>query len=177
MPTWPWGVLHCQHGQWGLEALIPWWLRAGTCTTSNPEETDKHLWRESTGLFMVCYMFGVFCCYKLLVIQWMMWRILDTFHLRKSLKVRRSVLSSIWIQIRRYCLIQTPDSNSGDIPYDSGPAVFPQVWFSTKTKSSGGRLFFGSMAHLVWSNDLQNEPALWREGLKIQPKHHRSQEL
>ena len=35
------GVLHCQHGQWGLEALIPWWLRAGSCTTSNPEER-KH---------------------------------------------------------------------------------------------------------------------------------------
>ena len=30
------GVLHCQHGQWGLEAMIPWWLRRG-CATENPE--------------------------------------------------------------------------------------------------------------------------------------------
>ena len=35
------GVLHCQHGQWGLEALIPWWFRAGTCVTSNPEALLK----------------------------------------------------------------------------------------------------------------------------------------
>ena len=35
------GVLHCQHGQWGLEALIPWWFRAGTCVTSNPEESAQ----------------------------------------------------------------------------------------------------------------------------------------
>ena len=42
--------------------------------------------------------------------------------------------------------------------------LFPH-WFPTN--SSGGRLFSGSMAHLVWSNDLQNEPALWRDGLKI----------
>lgn len=31
------GVLHCQHGQWGLEALIPYWLRRGSCWTSDPE--------------------------------------------------------------------------------------------------------------------------------------------
>ncbi|CAK9112600.1 unnamed protein product [Durusdinium trenchii] len=37
------GVLHCQHGQWGLEALIPWWLRRGSCVTNNPEEADYFL--------------------------------------------------------------------------------------------------------------------------------------
>ncbi|CAJ1415432.1 unnamed protein product [Effrenium voratum] len=36
------GVLHCQHGQWGLEAMIPWWLRRG-CATENPEEADYFL--------------------------------------------------------------------------------------------------------------------------------------
>lgn len=34
------GVLHCQHGQWGLEALIPHWLLQGSCRTENPDEAD-----------------------------------------------------------------------------------------------------------------------------------------
>ncbi|CAL1138033.1 unnamed protein product, partial [Cladocopium goreaui] len=31
------GVLHCHHGQWGLEALIPHWLRQGSCSTQDAE--------------------------------------------------------------------------------------------------------------------------------------------
>lgn len=34
------GVLHCQQGQWGLEALIPHWLRQGSCVTEDPQEAD-----------------------------------------------------------------------------------------------------------------------------------------
>ncbi|CAJ1327330.1 unnamed protein product [Effrenium voratum] len=34
------GVLHCHHGQWGIEALIPHWLRQGSCLTTNHEEAD-----------------------------------------------------------------------------------------------------------------------------------------
>lgn len=37
------GVLHCHHGQWGLEALIPHWLRRGSCRTEDPEEADFFL--------------------------------------------------------------------------------------------------------------------------------------
>lgn len=31
------GTLHCHHGQWGLEALIPHWLRQGSCVTQDAE--------------------------------------------------------------------------------------------------------------------------------------------
>eukprot|EP00927_Polykrikos_kofoidii_P046920 TRINITY_DN41026_c0_g1_i2.p1 TRINITY_DN41026_c0_g1~~TRINITY_DN41026_c0_g1_i2.p1 ORF type:complete len:543 (-),score=81.06 TRINITY_DN41026_c0_g1_i2:129-1757(-) len=34
------GVLHCQAGQWGLEALWPHWLRQGSCRTEDPDEAD-----------------------------------------------------------------------------------------------------------------------------------------
>lgn len=37
------GVLHCQSGQWGLEALIPYWLRQGSCITKDPDEADFFL--------------------------------------------------------------------------------------------------------------------------------------
>eukprot|EP00746_Dinoflagellata_sp_MGD_P136192 gnl/MRDRNA2_/MRDRNA2_70167_c0_seq1.p1 gnl/MRDRNA2_/MRDRNA2_70167_c0~~gnl/MRDRNA2_/MRDRNA2_70167_c0_seq1.p1 ORF type:complete len:494 (+),score=53.39 gnl/MRDRNA2_/MRDRNA2_70167_c0_seq1:164-1645(+) len=37
------GVLHCQHGQWGLEALIPHWLRMGTCLTNDWHEANYFL--------------------------------------------------------------------------------------------------------------------------------------
>lgn len=37
------GVLHCQHGQWGLEAMIPHWLRQGSCVTEDPGEADFFL--------------------------------------------------------------------------------------------------------------------------------------
>ena len=37
------GVLHCHHGQWGLEALIPHWLRQGSCVTKDPDEADFFL--------------------------------------------------------------------------------------------------------------------------------------
>lgn len=37
------GVLHCHHGQWGLEALIPHWLRQGSCSTQDAEEADFFL--------------------------------------------------------------------------------------------------------------------------------------
>eukprot|EP00928_Gymnodinium_smaydae_P030285 TRINITY_DN22563_c0_g1_i1.p1 TRINITY_DN22563_c0_g1~~TRINITY_DN22563_c0_g1_i1.p1 ORF type:complete len:525 (-),score=33.80 TRINITY_DN22563_c0_g1_i1:50-1624(-) len=34
------GIIHCQHGQWGLEALVPHWLRQGSCETEDPSEAD-----------------------------------------------------------------------------------------------------------------------------------------
>mmetsp|Transcript_5369 Transcript_5369/g.20278 ORF Transcript_5369/g.20278 Transcript_5369/m.20278 type:complete len:528 (+) Transcript_5369:180-1763(+) len=37
------GVLHCQHGQWGLEALIPFWLQQGSCATTDPDAADFFL--------------------------------------------------------------------------------------------------------------------------------------
>lgn len=37
------GVLHCQHGQWGLEALIPHWLLGSSCVTAEPGEADFFL--------------------------------------------------------------------------------------------------------------------------------------
>ncbi|CAE7451306.1 IRX7 [Symbiodinium sp. CCMP2592] len=37
------GVLHCHHGQWGLEALIPHWLRQGSCLTEDPDQADFFL--------------------------------------------------------------------------------------------------------------------------------------
>eukprot|EP00931_Biecheleriopsis_adriatica_P065210 TRINITY_DN39808_c0_g1_i1.p1 TRINITY_DN39808_c0_g1~~TRINITY_DN39808_c0_g1_i1.p1 ORF type:complete len:540 (+),score=90.61 TRINITY_DN39808_c0_g1_i1:68-1621(+) len=37
------GVLHCHHGQWGLEVLIPHWLRQGSCITKDPDEADFFL--------------------------------------------------------------------------------------------------------------------------------------
>jgi len=37
------GVLHCQAGQWGLEALVPHWIQQGSCRTENPQEADFFL--------------------------------------------------------------------------------------------------------------------------------------
>mmetsp|Transcript_58959 Transcript_58959/g.164758 ORF Transcript_58959/g.164758 Transcript_58959/m.164758 type:complete len:524 (-) Transcript_58959:68-1639(-) len=34
------GVVHCQAGQWGLEALVPHWLRRGSCTTQDASSAD-----------------------------------------------------------------------------------------------------------------------------------------
>eukprot|EP00392_Amoebophrya_sp_AT5.2_P010030 g10061.t1 len=34
------GPLHCHHGQWGVEALIPEWIRRSECHTEDPEEAD-----------------------------------------------------------------------------------------------------------------------------------------
>lgn len=101
LPTWPRGVLHCQHGQWGLEALIPWWLRAGTCTTSNPEETNKEIkfGEPIHKMFHVlCYMFGVCFVDKSAndpVNDVENFGYMQAFLVRKSLKVWRSVMSSV----------------------------------------------------------------------------------
>ncbi|CAD7962843.1 unnamed protein product [Amoebophrya sp. A25] len=37
------GPLHCHHGQWGVEALIPEWIRHSECATEDPEEADFFL--------------------------------------------------------------------------------------------------------------------------------------
>mmetsp|Transcript_25662 Transcript_25662/g.51793 ORF Transcript_25662/g.51793 Transcript_25662/m.51793 type:complete len:513 (-) Transcript_25662:77-1615(-) len=37
------GPLHCQQGQWGLEAMVPQWIRQGSCLTEDPEVADFFL--------------------------------------------------------------------------------------------------------------------------------------
>lgn len=37
------GTLHCHHGQWGVEVLIPTYFASGTCRTQDPDEADFFL--------------------------------------------------------------------------------------------------------------------------------------
>ena len=37
------GPLHCHHGQWGVETLIPEWIRHSDCHTFDPEKADFFL--------------------------------------------------------------------------------------------------------------------------------------
>eukprot|EP00928_Gymnodinium_smaydae_P004184 TRINITY_DN11452_c0_g4_i1.p1 TRINITY_DN11452_c0_g4~~TRINITY_DN11452_c0_g4_i1.p1 ORF type:complete len:520 (+),score=36.83 TRINITY_DN11452_c0_g4_i1:195-1754(+) len=98
------GVLHCQAGQWGVEALVPHWVRQGSCFTKDADKAN---------LFLV---------------PWHTW----CDHMVRRLNETRGDISSIYINLmrRRQELLPHWSRNAGRdhifLFSDQGMNFFPE---------------------------------------------------